>query len=81
MRNLRLPQNILEGLGPINKKTESVSEHLDEVLGPRLSILEGLRNCYGLLRNCLGIASGLLGIASGLLRDCLGIAEDCSGIA
>ena len=80
-RNLRHPQSILEGLRQINKKAESVSEHLDAVLGPCPSILEHLRNCHGLLRNCLGITSGLLGIAQGLLRDCLGIAGDCLGIA
>ena len=33
LRNLRLPQSILHGLGPINKKAESVSEHFDEGLG------------------------------------------------
>ena len=65
LRNLRLPRNILEGLRPINKKAESVSDHLDWVLGPRPSILEGLRNCKRLLRNCSGI---------GIAMDCLGIA-------
>ena len=80
-RNLRHPQSILEGLRQINKKAESVSEHLDAVLGPCPSILEHLRNCHGLLRNCLGITSGLLGIAQGFLRDCLGIAKHCLGIA
>ena len=80
-RNLINPQSILEGLRQINKKAESVSEHLDAVLGPCPSILEHLRNCHGLLRNCLGITSGLLGIAQGLLRDCLGIAKHCLGIA
>ena len=54
---------MLEGLGPMHNKTESVLEHLDVVLGPSPSILEGLRNCYGLLRNRLWIALGLLGIA------------------
>ena len=63
LRNLRHPQSILEGLGPIHKKTGSVSEHLDEVLGHSLSILEGLRKCYGLLRKCLRIALALLGVA------------------